>query len=74
MIDDDEAAFIEVRKGQAGWPVGGRAAPPAAFLAPCRSLAHRHAGAQALVGDDGTRAAEGSRAAMMRPAGLSFPL
>jgi len=70
MIDDDEVAFIEGRRGQAGQPAWRRAAPPAALLAPRRSLARRLAGDHAPVGDDVTGAVGRRRAAMIRPAGL----
>ena len=66
--------FIEGRRGQAGRPAWRWAAPPAALFAPRRRLARRLAGGSALVGDDGTRAEEGCRAALMRPTGLSPPV
>jgi hypothetical protein len=65
--------FIEAHRGRAGQPVGLRAAPPVAILRPRRSLFRRHAGMSAPVGDDGTRAKEGCRAAIMRLAVLSPP-
>jgi hypothetical protein len=65
--------FIEARKGQAGRPVVCRPALPMASLAPRRSLASRLVGMSAPVGDDGTRAEEGCRVAMMRPASQSPP-
>ena len=70
MIDDDEVAFIEGRRGQAGQPAWRRAAPLAALLARRRSLARRLAGDHAPVGGDATQAEERHRAAMMRPAGV----
>ena len=51
-----------------------RGVPRAASRAPRRSLARRHAGMSAPVGDDGTRAKEGYLAALMRPASLSPPV
>ena len=54
MIDDDEAAFIEGHRGQAGRPVGRRAAPLVAMLSSRRSLSRSFAGMSAPVGDDGT--------------------
>ena len=50
--DDDVAAFIEARRGQAGRPIQCRAALPAASLRPRRSLACRPDGGSALVADD----------------------
>jgi hypothetical protein len=52
MIDDDEVAFIEGRRGQAGWSLQCRAALPAASLRPCHCLACRPAGGSALIVDD----------------------
>jgi len=73
MNDDDTTAFIEARRGHAGWPVQCRVALPAAFLAPCRCLARRLAGDHAPVGDDAMGAVERRRAAMIRPAGVPPP-
>ena len=66
--------FIGARRGRAGRPAWRRAAPPAAFLPPHQCLLCRLAGAQALVGGDGTRAEERRWSAMMRLAGLPSPL
>ena len=63
-------AFIEACRGQAGRPVGRRAATPAAMLAPHRSQARSLVGAHAPVGDNATGAVERRWAAMMRSAGL----
>ena len=63
-------AFIEGRKGQAGRPAWRRVAPPAALLAPRRSLARRLAGDHAPVGDDAMGAVERRRAAVIRLTGL----
>ena len=69
-INDDEVAFIEGRKGQAGRPAWRRPAPPTAFLAPRHCLARRPASDDAPMGDDATGAVERRRAAVIRPAGL----
>ena len=50
--DDDTAAFIKARRGQAGRPVQCQAALPAASRHPRRCLARRPAGGSALVADD----------------------
>ena len=62
--------FIEAHRDRASRPIWRWAAPLAAMLPPRRSLSRSFAGMSALVSDNGTRAEERRRAAMMRPAGL----
>ena len=70
MNNDDAAAFIKSRRGQAGRPIQCRAALSVAFLAPHHCLARRPASDDAPMGDDATGAVERRRVAVIRPAGL----